>query len=111
MTGSRSDCHAWGASPNIEIYRTVLGIDSDAPGFRRARIEPHLSGLKADKKGNLHIGGVVPSPSGEISVDYKIDKKGMLHVSIILPEGMAGSFIWKGKKTDLAEGRNDFTID
>lgn len=111
VTGSRSDCHAWGASPNIEIYRTVLGIDSDAPGFRRARIEPHLSGLKADKKGNLHIGGVVPSPSGEISVDYKIDKKGMLHVSIILPEGMVGSFIWKGKKTDLAEGRNDFTID
>ncbi len=31
---SRSDCHAWSASPNIEIFRTVLGVDSAAPGFR-----------------------------------------------------------------------------
>ena len=23
--GTRSDCHAWGASPNIELFRTVLG--------------------------------------------------------------------------------------
>ncbi len=38
---ARSDCHAWGASPNIEFYRIVLGIDTDAPGFRRVKIEPH----------------------------------------------------------------------
>jgi len=39
---NRSDCHAWGSSPNIEFFRTVLGIDTDAPGFRKVRIEPHL---------------------------------------------------------------------
>jgi glycogen debranching enzyme len=38
---ARSDCHAWGSSPNIEFFRTILGIDSDAPGFTRVRIEPH----------------------------------------------------------------------
>jgi hypothetical protein len=31
INNARSDCHGWGASPNIEFFRTVLGIDSDAP--------------------------------------------------------------------------------
>ena len=30
---SRSDCHAWSASPNIELMRTVLGVDSAGAGF------------------------------------------------------------------------------
>ena len=42
---ARSDCHAWGSSPNIELYRIVLGIDSDAPGFSKVKIEPHLGML------------------------------------------------------------------
>jgi hypothetical protein len=44
---SRSDCHAWSASPNIEIFRTVLGVDSAAPGFRRVSVRPHLGKLKS----------------------------------------------------------------
>ena len=43
---SRSDCHAWGSSPNIELFRIVLGIDSGAPGFSKVKIEPHLGYLK-----------------------------------------------------------------
>ncbi len=42
INNARSDCHAWGASPNIEFFRTVLGIDSDAPGFAKVKIEPKL---------------------------------------------------------------------
>ncbi len=58
---TRLDCHAWGASPNIELFRIVLGIDSAAPGFRRVLIRPHLGPLR-------RISGAVPRPKGEISV-------------------------------------------
>ena len=57
----RSDCHAWGASPNFELFRTVLGIDSAAPGFRRVIIRPFLGRL-------TRASGAIPHPRGEIAV-------------------------------------------
>ncbi len=49
----RSDCHAWSASPNIEIFRTVLGMDSAAPGFSRVSVRPNLGKLKAARVPSL----------------------------------------------------------
>ena len=100
--GTRSDCHAWGASPNIELYRTVLGIDSDAVAFKRVRIEPHLGDLK-------EIGGTMPHPDGEISVRYQV-KGTRLHAEICLPDGVDGRFVWKGKTTELHGGKNSLTL-
>ena len=54
---TRSDCHAWSASPNIELMRTVLGVDSAAPGFSRVVVRPHLGQLK-------FVEGAVPHPQG-----------------------------------------------
>lgn len=96
--GTRSDCHAWGSSPNIELFRTVLGIDSDAVAFKRVRIEPHLGDLK-------EIGGTMPHPDGEISVHYKLKGK-KLQAEITLPEGVEGIFVWKGKPRQIHEGKN-----
>lgn len=110
VDGTRSDCHAWGASPNIEFFRTVLGIDSKAAHFAEVRIEPHLAGVKADKKGVRHIGGTMPHPQGEISVDYTIDKKGNLNAMVILPSAVAGTFIWYGQETQLHGGENIITL-
>ena len=64
INNARSDCHAWGASPNIEFFRTILGIDSDAPGFARIKIVPHLGSLK-----NIH--GEIPHPRGKIIAGYE----------------------------------------
>ena len=96
---TRSDCHAWGASPNIEFFRTILGIDSDAPGFKRVRIEPHLGTLKS-------IGGEMPHPNGEIKVKYR-EANGHINAIIDLPETTTGQFIWKGKSYVLKEGKNN----
>ena len=98
VNGTRSDCHAWGASPNIEFYRTVLGIDSAAPAFAKVKIEPHLGALK-------EIGGTIPHPSGSISVSYKVSGSA-LRAEIELPAGVDGTFVHNGKSYLLHAGKN-----
>lgn len=99
---SRSDCHAWSASPNIEIFRTVLGVDSAAPGFRRVSVRPHLGKLP-------FVAGSVPHPKG--SVDVRVEPAGQTwRISVQLPAGTPGVFEWRGTRKDLAPGSNDFTV-
>jgi hypothetical protein len=102
LPNSRSDCHAWGASPNIEFFRTVLGIDSRAPGFSKVKIEPHLGDLKT-------ASGEIPHPNGTLSVDYKMTN-GKWKINIRLPGKTTGTFIWKGKAYWLKAGNNSFQI-
>ncbi len=99
---TRSDCHAWGASPNIEYYRTVLGIDSDAPGFGNIKIEPHLGDL-------TNISGEMPHPNGKIAVSYLLDGR-KWNIRIHLPPHTPGSFAWKGKTYALHPGDNLFAL-
>lgn len=98
----RSECHAWGASPNIEFYRTVLGIDSDAPGFTKVKIEPHLGML-------TKVSGEIPHPEGKVAVAYSLEGK-KWRVSISLPAKTLGTFVWKGKVYELKPGSNAFTL-
>jgi hypothetical protein len=99
---TRSDCHAWGSSPNIEFFRIILGIESASPNFKTVRIAPNLGDIEK-------IGGEMPHPAGMISVDYK--KTGRkLKAAITLPEGVYGEFIWQGKSTKIKSGTNNFTI-
>lgn len=99
---SRSDCHAWGSSPNIEFFRTVLGIDSYAPGFSKIKIEPHLGKM-------TNTGGEIPHPNGKISVKYVLDGN-KWKTSINLPAKTSGLFIWKAKTYLLKPGINSFII-
>ena len=99
----RSDCHAWGASPNIELYRIVLGVQSAAPGFRKVLITPHL--------GNLHnASGCIPHPQGDICVNYQVDAKGNLKAEITLPAGINGMLVWNGKEASLHEGKQSLEM-
>lgn len=99
---SRSDCHAWGSSPNIEFYRTLLGIDSDAPGFAKVRITPHLGNLKS-------AAGHIPHPKGTIAASYKqVGDKWEMEID--LPEGVDGRLVWKGDTKPLKPGKNKFVV-
>ncbi len=95
---SRSDCHAWGSSPNIFLLTTVLGVQPAAPGFARVRIEPHPGPLAA-------VEGQVPSPQGIIAV--KLDAN---RARAELPPGVEGTFIWRGVETPLRSGTNEIDL-
>lgn len=99
LSTSRSDCHAWGSSPNIEFFRTVLGIDSDAPGFAKVKIEPHLGKLKS-------LYGEMPHPYGMISVEYNIANNAIIN----LPATLTGIFIWQGQTYPLSPGKNTIAL-
>jgi alpha-L-rhamnosidase len=102
ISGSRSDCHAWGSSPNIELFRTVLGIESDAPGFRKVKIQPHLGAI-------TRVQGSIPHPKGNIDVKYAyLNNK--WRIDINLPQGIPGRLIWKGKEYSLKAGKNNLVL-
>lgn len=99
---TRSDCHAWGSSPNIEFYRTVLGIDSDGIGFFKVKIAPHLGQM-------TDVGGTIPHPKGQITVDYQLTN-GKWNIKVELPKTTSGTLVWKGKVLPLKEGLNDLVL-
>lgn len=99
---SRSDCHAWGATPNIEFLRMVLGIRSAAPGFSAVEIAPSLGQLQ-------QVSGSVPHPQGDVTVSYQ--RRGQhLEAVITLPEGINGRFLWQGEDVVLHSGRQTVSL-
>jgi hypothetical protein len=93
---TRSDCHAWSASPNYDFLATVCGIEPSIAGFKRVKIEPRL--------GNLDwVEGKVPHPYGAIEVKFKRKGAGVL-AEITLPRDLPGDFVWNGKKVPLHVG-------
>ncbi len=101
---TRSDCHAWSASPNYDFFATICGIVPDKPGFASVRIEPAMGELK-------QVAGAMPHPDGTISVS--LERKGAKGVvaEIILPGTLAGTFVWEGKEIKLKPGPQKIMIE
>jgi len=102
VAASRSDCHAWGASPNIEFFRIVLGLDSETPGFTTIRVEPHLGKLQK-------ASGEMPHPNGMISASYQLEN-GKWDIRIGLPTATTGRLLWHGHVYPLKAGENKFAL-
>ncbi len=99
---TRSDCHAWSASPVYELLATVCGVEPAAPGFASVRIEPHLGALRRAE-------GVVAHPAGEIAV--KLERNGnQLTAEVVLPVGVTGEFFWHGQKAILRAGAQTISL-
>jgi alpha-L-rhamnosidase len=99
---TRSDCHAWSASPDYELLSTVCGINSMAPGFSKIKIEPSLGDLN-------QIQGSMPHPNGRIVVKLERSAE-QIKGEISLPEGVTGIFSWQGKTVPLTSGKQQVQL-
>ncbi len=100
---TRSDCHAWSASPNYEFLATVAGILPAAPHFARVSIAPNPGNLKT-------INAKMPHPQGEIVVKFEFGKGGRLAGTATLPMGVTGELKWKEKTMMLKGGENKIDL-
>lgn len=102
ISGSRSDCHAWGASPNIEFFRNMMGFDSDGAGFNRIKIEPHPGDLH-------HLKGEIPHPKGKIAANYTLQQN-KWDLTIELPKSTSGRLVWLSHEYPLKGGVNHYVL-
>lgn len=96
---TRSDCHAWSASPNYHFLSVVCGIEPASPGFKTVMIEPHLGELDFIDAKMAHY-------KGDIIVKLKRKKEKGIEGTIRLPEDLSGIFKWNGKEINLVSGQN-----
>lgn len=100
---TRSDCHAWSASPDYDFLATICGIMPETPGFKTVLIKPSLGEL-------TEVTGTMPIPSGKVSVTLKRTGKEGIRAEILLPEQTSGTFSWKGKEIRLHGGKQIIAI-
>ena len=99
---TRSDCHAWSASPNYDLLTIVAGIRPAAPGFRKVRISPHLKSLH-----QLDVS--MPLRNGQIRVAYQLSQ-GHWTATVTLPPELSGEFVWKGETSILHSGSQTLNL-
>lgn len=99
---TRSDCHAWSASPNYDLLTVVAGIRPASPGFGKVLIEPHLEGLH-------QLRASMPHPRGSIETSYRRDGDHWM-TSVTLPSGVEGELVWKDKHLPLHSGAQTLSL-
>jgi len=72
--------HAWGAAPANLLPRFILGVEVLEPGWTRAVVRPHPSGLDSAE-------GKIPTPRGPVRVAWR--NAGTFAFSLALPVGMS----------------------
>ncbi|HXR84489.1 MAG TPA: alpha-L-rhamnosidase C-terminal domain-containing protein [Hanamia sp.] len=99
---TRSDCHAWSASPEYDFLATICGITPSSPGFSKVKIEPLMGEL-------TEIKASMPVPSGMITVMFARKGKS-IKGTITLPEKLTGKFVWNGKEIALHAGQQEVNL-
>ena len=89
--GTRSDCHAWSASPIFELLTGVLGIKPGKPGFKSLLIEPKFCGI-VQAEGKAPVGDQI------VAVSWKITKKDEVVLKVSLEKPLPITVRWPDGK-------------
>lgn len=100
---ARSDCHAWGSSPNYEFLATVAGITPSSPGFGSVRIAPAPGPLR-------EFDVQMPIKAGLLKFSLRRIGSAGLEARVTLPDGVSGSFEWNGQSLPLKPGEQEIRI-
>ncbi|MFK8164623.1 MAG: alpha-L-rhamnosidase C-terminal domain-containing protein, partial [Lewinella sp.] len=98
---TRSDCHAWSASPNYDLLATLVGIRPASPGFKTVSIRPAYT--------NFAYSATAAHPGGVIIVKASAGGKDVFY-DITLPEGVTGELIVDTNRHLLHSGLNSVTV-
>lgn len=100
---TRSDCHAWSASPLYHFLSIVAGIRPSEAGFKKVKITPHLGNL-------AWIEATMPHREGNISLKLNQGPNQTMTGFIMLPPGLDGDFEWNGHQMKLNAGLNSIKL-
>jgi hypothetical protein len=74
-----STSHAWCSGPTALLPQKVLGIETTGAGWQTFSVKPNFCDLKWAK-------GIIPSPYGSITVEWKREINGSVNLYIKVPE-------------------------
>jgi hypothetical protein len=94
---TRSDCHAWSASPNYHLLSLVCGIEPTEPGFQSIVIRPAPGQL-------TWINACMPHPEGKIYFQFESGEEQVFKIE--LPENIKARFEFKDLIKQLNPGQN-----
>ncbi len=101
-TDSRSDCHGWGSHPLWHLHTGVAGVRSAAPFYASVLIDPQPAHLR-------RIVSSTPTPHGPVALDLRFEGNAVAGV-VTLPDGLPGTFRWRGQDIPVAPGRNEIDL-
>jgi len=87
-----SVCHAWSSHPVMLLSKYILGVKNTGTGWKNIEFDPKpVKGVKWAR-------GVIPTPFGSITAEWRADKKGKYIYSIDYPEEIRCEKLPKGKR-------------
>ncbi|MDP2338769.1 MAG: family 78 glycoside hydrolase catalytic domain [Bacteroidota bacterium] len=81
--------HAWCSGPTALLPQKVLGVEPVSSGWKTFSVRPNPCDLKWAK-------GVVPSPFGDIVVEWKLDDNGVFKLYVLVPENTSAEISVQG---------------